>query len=151
MVIVIDPAGAGLPAHSGIVFLPIYGRQLGARGTLEGGVNGGDFGIAAVFQLLVIAPVIGHEADDALGKVVAGDDEHEQPVESQQHVLVAVAVAALAQYLLKVHGHGCNATELARPSRCRLVRVRSLPLPRTYCQPSPAALWVPQSAPKRHE
>jgi len=104
IIIFVDPSITGLNAGSGITSIFADPSESRARRSLEWGVYCSYIVITSILQLFVIAPVIGHKTDDALGEVLAGNDEHEQPIEGQQHVLVAMAIPALAQYLLKVHG-----------------------------------------------
>lgn len=77
--------------------------QTRARGTLKYRIYSLNLGEAAILQLLMIAPVVGHKADDVLREIVHGYNHHEVAVERQQQELIATAVAALGQNLLEIH------------------------------------------------
>jgi len=85
IIIFVDPSITGLNAGSGITSIFADPSESRARRSLEWGVYCSYIVITSILQLFVIAPVIGHKTDDALGEVLAGNDEHEQPIEGQQH------------------------------------------------------------------
>jgi len=105
-VVLVDPPIASLRAQRVILPILINLLQSCARGPLELGICRLDFGEAAIHQLFVVTPMVGHKTDDVLREIVHRYDDHEVAIKSQQYELITTAVAALGQNLLEIHVAG---------------------------------------------